>query len=131
MDGWYALQPSWESTATAMYSARTVVVRRGYIVATSKQALYPVYIQEFSLVPDEPYLLRLVGKPTLADLGFWSITLFGSEGALGPNAVNRYSLGDRSNFNYPDGTLRYGTDVNGNFDILVQATQWPGNWDSR
>ncbi|KAI1774301.1 hypothetical protein F4818DRAFT_442453 [Hypoxylon cercidicola] len=99
-------------------------------VPCSDKAICPVYAQEFSLEANESYTLRFSGKPPVTDIGFWSITMYDLKGTLMPNSINRYSLGDRSNLTYPDGTLVYDTDVEAPFDIEVQAYQPPADWTS-
>ncbi|KAK7028727.1 DUF1254-like protein [Favolaschia claudopus] len=87
---------------------------------------------------NQTYMVEFSGKPDVR--GFWSLTVYDGEGFLIPNALNRYSLGDRANLTYSDGTPVY--DGNGNgaggdskaFYMLLQstdvevATEWESNW---
>ena len=66
------------------------------------------------------------------------MTAYGADNFLIPNPEAVYSLGDRSNLTYPDGSLIYGNsadrDRNGEFQILMQAgsvsppANWTNNW---
>ncbi|KAI1379955.1 hypothetical protein F4677DRAFT_442147 [Hypoxylon crocopeplum] len=129
-NGWVMARPIVIGQYGDNYEARAVIARIGYLGLTEDQVIYPVYLEVFSLGDNESYTLRFAGKPPVADNGFWSITMYSPELQLVPNSINRYSLGDRSNLTYPDGTLVYGTDTDGPFDILVQASQPPANWTS-
>ncbi|KAK6969136.1 DUF1254-like protein [Favolaschia claudopus] len=73
------------------------------------------------------------------DFGLW-LTVYDGEGFLVPNAVDRYSLGDRADLTYPDGTPVYNGKGNGAggdakaFYMLLQSTdvevaaEWEANW---
>lgn len=73
--------------------------------------------------------------PPLAAGGFWSLTLYNDTGYLVANSLNRYSVGDRSNITFADGTLVYGEagDEDGEFQVLVQpdGTSPPANWTNK
>ena len=78
--------------------------------------------------------------------GFWSVTVYLGDGNLWPNAIDRYTLGNRDEIRYPDGTLVYtkapnngtaiGTlagsiiDADKPFQILLQGERPPANWTS-
>ncbi|KAI1387726.1 uncharacterized protein F4822DRAFT_444328 [Hypoxylon trugodes] len=129
-NGWTMLRPDLVGTYGDNYDARTATAVFGYLALTKDQALYPTYKEGFSLGANESYVLRFSGKPPVTDIGFWSVTMYDSRGTLVPNSINRYSLGDRSNLTYSDGTVVYGTDSDAPFDILIQASQPPANWTS-
>ena len=61
--------------------------------------------------------------PPLADMGFWSVTMYGTNGLLVENALHRYVI-------RPDSGLAYGAD--GSLTIYLQAEEPSGvplsNW---
>jgi hypothetical protein len=61
--------------------------------------------------------------PPLADMGFWSVTMYGTNGLLVENALHRYII-------RPDSGLAYGAD--GSLTIYLQAEEPSGvplsNW---
>lgn len=130
-NGWVMPRPNLIGRYGDNYIARAAVARFGYLGLTADQAIYPIYNQAFSLGTNESYILHFAGKPPVTDIGFWSVTMYDSQGTLVPNSISRYSLGDRSNLTYPDGTSVYGTDIDAPFDILVQASQPPAKWTSK
>ncbi|KAI1799488.1 hypothetical protein F4811DRAFT_543569 [Daldinia bambusicola] len=129
-NGWVMPHPSLIGTYGDNYKARAAVARFGYLALTNDQALYPVYLGEFSLGANESYTLRFATKPPVTDVGFWSVTMYNSKKELVSNSIDRYSLGDRSNLTFSDGTPVYGTSDDAPFDILVQASEPPANWTS-
>ncbi|KAI1758609.1 hypothetical protein GGR53DRAFT_235479 [Hypoxylon sp. FL1150] len=129
-NGWAMPRPNLIGEYGDNYDARAAVARIGYFALTTDQALYPIYPQGFSLGSNESYTLRFAGKPPVTEIGFWSITMYDTEGRLVPNSIARYALGDRSNLTYPDGTLVYDANTDAPFDVLVQASQPPANWTS-
>ncbi|KAI1469825.1 uncharacterized protein F4812DRAFT_304455 [Daldinia caldariorum] len=129
-NGWVMPRPSLIGTYGDNYKARVAVARFGYLALTNDQALYPVYLGEFALGTNESYTLRFAKKPPVTDVGFWSVTLYNLQKELVSNSINRYSLGDRSNLTFSDGTPVYGTSADVPFDILVQASEPPANWTS-
>jgi hypothetical protein len=128
-NGWNMLAPEYMGKYGTNYAARAYVARWGYLGMTEDEAIYPSYLDGiFSLQPNESYKLQFVGKPPLKDDGFWSVTMYNANGYLTENAINRYSIGDRSNLTYADGTLVYGSDANSTFEVIVQATQPPDQY---
>ncbi|KAF7369601.1 DUF1254-like protein [Mycena venus] len=91
---------------------------------------------ECSFFANETYVVEFFGKPPVG--GFWSLTMYGGDGFLVPNAIDRYSVNDRGNMTYPDGTLVYGggspSDSDEPFYVLLQSTdhavsaEWESNW---
>jgi len=55
------------------------------------------------------YMFTFAGIPDVS--GFWSLTVYNMQGYLVDNYLSQYSLGDRSNLTYPDGTPVYGNEV--------------------
>jgi hypothetical protein len=128
---WGMVAPGYIGIYDTHYAARAYVSRWGYLALTPDESLYPKYAQTFSLQANESYTLHFGGKPPLKNLGFWSATMYDATGYLVKNTIDRYSVGDRSNLTYPDGTLVYGSDVDEPFEVLIQATQPPDNYLSK
>ena len=110
-----------------------------YQEQTIDQALYvnnPRF-NPLQVTTSESYLYTIFSKPPTLSTGFWSLTLYLSDEHFFANHLDRYSLGDRSNLTYPDGSLVYGgpnsSSTDEPFQILVQsiATPPPANWTSK
>ena len=103
----------------------------------SSEVLYVINKKgTLSLSNDEAYLYTFSSKPPLGPTGFWSLTMYNTQGTLVTNPEDVYAVGDRSNITYPDGTLVYGTNSNdsdGTFQVLVQssAVPPPANWTKK
>jgi hypothetical protein len=116
------------------YLARAFVAATGYLALVESEVIYPSYRgANLSLASGEAYLYTFSTKPPLGTTGFWSLTMYNTEGFLVANPVNVYTVGDRSNLTYPDGSPVYGTESStsdGSFQVLVQsaATPPPANW---
>ena len=89
----------------------------------------------FSVPEGEALLVTFVGgKPPVASDGFWSLTLYGPDGGLVANSLNRYDVSSDGKLTYPDGVRVYGeTSGKGDeevFQVLVQSadTVPPANW---
>lgn len=72
----------------------------------------------------------------MASAGFWSLTMYNSQEFLVENQFDKYSVGDRSNITYPDGSMVYGSGAvkrDGMFQVLVQAGNMvpPRNWTNK
>lgn len=119
------------------YVARAGVAYSGYLALVSSEAIYPSYRNgNLSLTSDEAYLYTFSSKPPLGFSGFWSLTMYNASGFLVANPVDVYSVGDRSNLTYPDGSLVYGNGSSSNdqsFQVLIQsaAVPPPANWTSK
>jgi hypothetical protein len=80
-------------------------------------------------------MVEFFGKPQVK--GFRSLTMYGGDGFLVPNSLDRYSLNNRGNMTYPDGTLVYGSespaDSTEPFYMLLQSTDIPASaeWESK
>ena len=118
----------------SFYAARQLVASRGYLQPTADQSIYPswypgrsipsVGATECKLGPKQAILLSFSAKPKTKHSGFWSLTVYNGEQLLVANQLDRYSLGDRSNLLYPDGTPLKDVD-DGKFEILVQPDDVP------
>ncbi|KUJ10772.1 DUF1254-domain-containing protein [Mollisia scopiformis] len=120
------------------YLDRALTGMTAYLEQTPDQALYPMLQNRALLLNNgEAYTFTFSGKPPVASDGFWSLTLYNSQGYLVENSLNKYSVGDRSNITYPDGTQAYGSSAtrkDGKFQVLIQAENmppprnWTNNW---
>ncbi|OQU93874.1 hypothetical protein CLAIMM_00329 [Cladophialophora immunda] len=134
-NGWTINNPQVSGVYGTNVVARAYIAQFGYLMLQPSQAIYPTFAGNLSLMANESYILRFSGKPPLTKLGFWSATMYDVDGYLVDNPINRYSLGDRDNLTYADGTPVYGAGSDGAavdkpFDILVQAERPPSNWTS-
>lgn len=143
---WQLSIPSYQGNFGTNYAAAAYVALAGYQQQRADQTLYPGYrslgfTSTFSLQNDGALLLSFSSKPKLnkAKSGFWSLSVYGEDQYLIPNALNRFQIGDRNyNLTYDDGTAVYGPDANedkdGPFQILVQSAgnpppaNWTNNW---
>ncbi|TID24787.1 hypothetical protein E6O75_ATG03992 [Venturia nashicola] len=126
-NNWTMIDPSSIEFYGDDYVARAYIGSHAYLALVVEEAIYPEQLMSFTLKTDEAYHIRFAGKPSLKDLGFWSLTMYAEEGYLVENAINRHILGDRSNLTYPGGDLVYGSDSDAPFEILVQAGETPAN----
>ena len=120
------------------YAERALITDIAYLQSTADQVIYPKQsAPEFTLQSNESYLYAFSSKPPIATDGFWSLTLYNSQGYLSANPADKYSVGDRSNITYPDGELVYSNitrGANGRFEVLVQPynvpppVNWTSNW---
>ncbi|KAF7376931.1 DUF1254-domain-containing protein [Mycena sanguinolenta] len=105
-NGWKALAPSLCGNFLSHYDVRGFIAVGGYLQLQASVAIYPVYELGQDLYSNQTYMVEFFGKPQVN--GFWSLTMYDSDGFLVPNSLDRYSLNDRGNMTYPDGTLVYG-----------------------
>jgi hypothetical protein len=135
-NGWVRNVP--QGTYGSNYLDRALVAAIGYLELTADQVIYPRQASqgsEMTLQSNESYIYAFSSKPPIASDGFWSLTLYNSQGYLSANPLNKYSVGDRSNITYPDGELVYGNGTGSadrGFQVLVQPYDVPppGNWTS-
>ncbi|KAH7064206.1 hypothetical protein BKA63DRAFT_572628 [Paraphoma chrysanthemicola] len=141
-NGWFTLLPSMSGNFGTEYSARAYIAWFGYLQLADYVAAYPTYNDptlpvtgriSMQLAANESYIMTFSEKPPVT--GFWSLTAYNSTNYLVPNDLRRYSLGDRSNLTYADGTHVYGdASSNGAFSILIQpadvipSSNWTDNW---
>ena len=118
------------------YLDRDLAAIIGYLEQEESQALYPVQIiREMNLTSSQSIMYTFSSKPPVASDGFWSLTLYNAQGGLVANPENKYSVGDRSNITYPDGSQVYASNsTDGSFRVLVQPynvpppSNWTNNW---
>ena len=144
-NGWVSFLPSISGDFHSAYAIRAFVAYGLYLELQSYEAIYPEYIGPSNKITTDPLLsvtangaiiFTFSRKPPVK--GFWSLTAYGEDGFLVPNPFNIYSLGDRSNLTYPDGTRVYGNAstaaVDGTFQLLMQPADrvppanWTANW---
>ncbi|KAJ7631867.1 hypothetical protein DFH06DRAFT_1140233 [Mycena polygramma] len=134
---WTVLAPALSGDFHSHYDVRAFIALRGYLQLQPAEAVYPVYRTTQSLFANQTYMLEFAGgKPQV--VGFWSLTMYDGAGFLVPNSLNRFSLNNRGNMTYPDGTLVYGgsspADSKEPFYMLLQSTdtpasaEWESNW---
>ncbi|KAJ7671367.1 hypothetical protein DFH06DRAFT_1366141 [Mycena polygramma] len=133
-NGWARLPASLSANFHSHYDVRAFVALKGYMEVNSTDALYPTYAIDGYLYSNQSYIVTFAGKPEV--YGFWSLTMYDGPGYLVPNNGSVYSLSDRDNITYPDGTLVSSTrpDSKAPFYMLLQSTDhdvspdWQSNW---
>jgi hypothetical protein len=140
-NGWFDLLSSLSGDFHTHYTARAYIAWFGYLQLVDYEALYPIYhdptlpstASTLQLAANESYIMTFSGKPPVN--GFWSLTAYNSTNYLVPNGLDRYSLGDRSNLTYADGTAVYADESSGDaFSVLIQpadrapSANWTDNW---
>ncbi|HEY9726676.1 MAG TPA: DUF1254 domain-containing protein [Chroococcales cyanobacterium] len=97
------------------YLLRAAVAKTGLAANTPEESMhFRAYVDgtDQPLSGANRYVLRFKpGRLPPVD-AFWSLTIYGLDGFLVPNPINRYSIGDRTK------NLQYNTD--GSFDIYIQ-----------
>lgn len=134
-NGWitYKIQGLWGSN----YLARSYTFIQALEVLLPTEALYPTHLPaRINVSSTQSYLYTFSSRPPLGITGYWSLTLYNLTDGLVSNPENIYSVGDRSNLTYPDGSLVYGSGDNQNdemFQILVQSqgVPPPSNWTQK
>ncbi len=104
------------------YKIRAVADRLGLGAPTPNQAIYPVALTDRNFAPLNAASTRYVAHFPASDFpvpvqGFWSLTMYNSEGLFVPNALNRFTLGDRSEMNFNE---------DGSLDVYLQSGE-PSN----
>ena len=101
------------------YDRRAMVVQVGFGALLPDQAMYPIGQVDKNLAPlngSKDYVLHIpAGQlPPVQSTGFWSLTLYDTEGFLVPNAIDRYVINDRTDLaKNPDGSI----------DLYVSSTE--------
>jgi hypothetical protein len=147
-NGWSVVRSDLAGNLGTDYGLRMEIAETGYLMLTAPEAVYPSWSNGTATRPlegellqlgaNESYLYTFSDKPPLQSLGFWSLTVYDSDGFLIPNPRHVSSLGDRSNITYSSGEAIYGpgSDVeqDGEFQLLIQPADvsppanWTGNW---
>lgn len=143
-NGWCIPQPavSGDFQNGTNYAYRAAIASSAYLMIKAPLAVYPSWTnstsgqcsdstEEYTLGSNDSYIYTFSRRPPLQSLGFWSITAY-SNNYLIPNDLNRYSIGDRSNLTFADGTKVYGGNADGTFQVLLQPADVPppANWTS-
>ena len=123
--GWSVAPPSIGSYGTD-YLLRAYIARIALGAATPAQAIYPfAYVDSRlrTLTGAHRYVLHFAAHELPPVKAFWSLTMYDKAMFLVPNAIDRYSIGDRT-----PGVRR---NRDGSLDIYVQSTRPRGhasNW---
>jgi hypothetical protein len=156
-NGWKVTRPGLAGNFDngTVYDYRAATAANGYIMLSAPSAIYPSWdnvtdsssnavdsafgSRSLNLGHDEAVVYTFVGgRPPVEHNGFWSLTAYAPDGYLIPNDLNIYSLSERSNLTYSDGTPVYPrngsslSDTSRPFEILVQSADNPppANWTS-
>jgi hypothetical protein len=120
---------------------RAWIADYGYLALNPTEATYLDLNLNLTLQHNESYLFAFSGRPPLRQTGFWSLTMYSQDGYLVDNLIDRYTIGDRNNITYPNGTRVYADGGQGlspavtsieddPFHILIQTEIPPNNWTS-
>ena len=140
-NGW--AQPKVTGIFGTNYEIRALIAISAYLMLPAPDAVYPTHLQStggrssIQLGADEAVVYTFSAKPPIRETGFWSLTAY-EDDYLIDNPLDRYSLGDRSNLTYADGSPVYGDPGNDgssclqSFSILFQPSNIPppSNWTS-
>lgn len=119
-NGW-AVETSGLGNYGTNYSLRAYVTKIGYGANSTKDAIYPnsaVDVDGNDYSGDHNYKLHFDKMPPLK--GFWSLTMYTTEGFLVDNPLNRYVLGSMKDMTY---------NKDGSLDIFIQ-NKAPENMES-
>lgn len=112
-NNWLATAPALSGDYQSNYVARTHVAWWAYLLLKPSIEIYPYYYgsgdSNILYVANDSALLFTFSRKPPVD-GFWSLTAQGIDDFFIPNKVGGagvYSLGDRSNLTYSNGTLVY------------------------
>ena len=136
-NGWVTNDP--QGIYYSNYVDRDIVALFGYLEQVENQALYPRYTTgEMALASNQSIIYTFSSKPPVGSGGFWSLTMYNSQGYLISNPLGKYSVGDRSNITYPDSSSVYGNPCQDAredaFQVLIQPynisppANWTNNW---
>jgi len=111
------------------YKLRAIADRLGLGAPTPNQAIYPVALTDRNFSPLSGASTRYVAHFPASDFpvpvqSFWSLTMYDSEGLFVPNALGRFTLGDRSDLHFNE---------DGSLDVYLQRAEPAGeaqraNW---
>jgi uncharacterized membrane protein len=141
---YYLLKEAYAGVYGKNYAAQAYVQLSAPQLQVAAQTLYPGYrsvgFNSFYPIPaNGSWLFTFSAKPKTKKNGFWSLSVYGGDGNLVRNSLNRFSVSDRTyNLTYRDGSYVYGPRANasqdGPFDVLLQRkgnlppANWTGNW---
>ncbi len=121
------LQNGWQVNTKGLgeygtnYVMRAYVTKIGYGANTAEDAIYPnsAVDSDGNLYDGgNKYVLHFNKEDLPPVKGFWSITMYNTDGFLVENSINRYCLGSMKN-------LKYNKD--GSLDIYIQSNPPKGN----
>ena len=99
------------------YRTRAVVTQVGLGALRPEQAIYPLALLDRTgqpLTGARRYVVHVPAGalPPVTDTGFWSLTLYDDDGFVVPNAIDRYTINDRTDLAY---------NADGSLDLFIQA----------
>lgn len=108
VNGW-RLQTSGMGVWGNDYARRAAFALIGLGALPVEDAVYPICAVDADGMPltgDQDYVLRFEADALPPVRAFWSVTVYDQEGYQVPNAIDRFTLGDRDALTYgPDGSL--------------------------
>lgn len=122
INGWNLLFDVWGNRARmeGRYRSRAFAALVGLFGNPAEEAVYPsTYVDHNGLTLDgsaNQYIITFpAGEwPAIKPLGFWSLTLYDSNGFLVKNSINRYSISSLGK--------EYTANPNGSLSIYIQST---------
>lgn len=109
------------------YVSRAMVTQVGLGALLPEEAIYPLAQVDHSLQPltgDKKYVVHIPAGQLPPVKGFWSLTLYDSDGFLVPNPIDRFVINDRTDL---------ATNPDGSIDLYLQSSapsdpQQAQNW---
>jgi hypothetical protein len=131
--GWASFPADLCGDFQSNYAMRAYVALDGYMQLQATEALYPFYVAGGELFSNQSYTVEFSGKPQVN--GFWSLTVYDEDGYLVDNDLNVYSLNNRDNITYTDGSRvrESPPDSSAPFYMLLQSTDYraSADWESK
>lgn len=101
------------------YALRAVVTQVGLGALRPNQAIYPLALLDrlgSPLTGAKRYVVHVPGDglPPVRSTGFWSLTVYDSDGFLVPNPIDRFAVNDRTDLHVNE---------DGSIDLFLQASE--------
>ncbi|KAJ7849752.1 hypothetical protein B0H13DRAFT_2361135 [Mycena leptocephala] len=122
--GWASFPADLCGDFQSNYAMRAYIALDGYMQLQATEALYPFYVAGGELFSNQSYTVEFSGKPQVN--GFWSLTVYDEDGYLVENNLNVYSLNNRDNITYTNGSRVRDSppDSSAPFYMLLQSTDY-------
>ncbi|WP_440994396.1 DUF1254 domain-containing protein [Cysteiniphilum litorale] len=107
----YALKNGWKISLNGIgvygndYFSRAYIARGGLGAVPAEWAVYPVAMEDASGNPLNAvnnYILHFDADQLPPNRGFWSVTMYDTDGFAVANEINRFALGDRDGLHFND-----------------------------